>query len=59
MSAIKVTIHGTGNGVCSLHEKEGDGITVSFDDGTVRESIAPPMPEPRGTACSEVFLPLR
>lgn len=39
MSAIKVTVHGTGNGMCSLSEKEGDGITVSFDDGTVRESF--------------------
>jgi len=39
MSAIKLTVHGSGSGVCSLTGKEGDGLTVSFDDGTVRESF--------------------
>jgi hypothetical protein len=39
MSAIQVTIHGTGSAVCSLTEKEGDGLTVSFDDGTVQQQF--------------------
>jgi hypothetical protein len=39
MSATKITIHSTGAGVCSLTQKEGDGLTVSFDDGTVKESF--------------------
>jgi hypothetical protein len=39
MSPIKVTIHGTGSGPCSLTGKDGDGLSVSFDDGTVRESF--------------------
>lgn len=39
MSAIQVTIHGTGSTVCSLTEKEGDGLTVSFDDGTVTQQF--------------------
>ena len=31
MSAIKVTIHGTGSGTCSLTGKEGtDGLTITF-----------------------------
>jgi hypothetical protein len=37
--AIKLTVHATGSGVCSLTEKECDGLTVSFDDGTVKESF--------------------
>ena len=39
MSAVKLTIHGIGTGQCSLSGKEGEGITVSFDDGTIRESF--------------------
>jgi hypothetical protein len=40
MSAIKVTIGGTGTGVCSLTGKEcSDGLTVSFEDGTVTEQF--------------------
>ena len=39
MSAVKLTIHGTGTGQCSLTGKEGEGMTVSFDDGTIRESF--------------------
>ena len=36
MSAIRVTIHGTGSGLYSLTGKEGsDGLTVTFEDGTV------------------------
>jgi hypothetical protein len=34
--AIKVSIEGVGNGTCSLTGKEGDGLTCSFEDGTVR-----------------------
>ena len=39
MSAIKVTIHSTGSGLCALTEKDGDGLTVSMEDGTVREQF--------------------
>jgi hypothetical protein len=40
MSAIRVTIAGTGTGVCSLTGKEGsDGLTVSFEDGTVTDQF--------------------
>lgn len=38
--AVKLTIHGTGTGTDSLTGKEGaDGLTVTFEDGTVRESF--------------------
>lgn len=37
---IKVTIHSTGSGSCSLTGKEGsDGLTVTFDDGTVQNAF--------------------
>lgn len=40
MSAVKLTIHGTGSGTCKLTGKtDADGLTVSFEDGTVRESF--------------------
>ena len=40
MSATKVTIHGTGTGNCSLTGKcDVQGLTVSFDDGTVQEAF--------------------
>lgn len=32
---IELTIHGTGIGQCTLTGKEGEGLTVSFKDGTV------------------------
>jgi hypothetical protein len=35
----KLTIHSTGTGECSLTQREGDGLIVTFDDGTVRESF--------------------
>ncbi len=35
MAEVGLKIHGTGNGICSLTQKEGEGLTVSFDDGTV------------------------
>lgn len=37
--AIELTIHGTGTGTCSLTGREGEGMTVSFDDGTVKEAF--------------------
>ena len=36
---IKLTIHSTGIGHCSLTDKEGDGLTVTFDDGTVTNAF--------------------
>ena len=36
---IKLTIHSTGTGPCSLSGKEGPGLTVTFDDGTVQNSF--------------------
>lgn len=37
--AIELTIHGTGTGTCCLSGKEGEGLTVSFGDGTVKEAF--------------------
>ena len=39
MVAIKVTIHSTGNAVCALTQKEAEGLSVSMDDGTVKEQF--------------------
>jgi len=40
MSSVKLTIHSTGNGTCSLTGKEDcDGLTLSFEDGTVQEAF--------------------
>jgi hypothetical protein len=39
MTAVKLTIHGTGTGTCSLTGKEADGLTVTFDDGTLTDSF--------------------
>jgi hypothetical protein len=39
LSAIRITIHSTGGGLCSLSAKESDGLTVTFDDGTVKEAF--------------------
>lgn len=39
LSAIKATIHSTGSGPCSLTGKDADGLTVTFDDGTVKEAF--------------------
>ena len=40
MSATKVTIHGSGIGTCTLTGKaDVDGLTVTFDDGTVKEAF--------------------
>src|SRR4051812_36265044 len=35
MMETKVTIHDITSGVCALTQKEGNGLVVSFDDGTV------------------------
>lgn len=36
--SVKITVHGMEqNGVCSLSGKEGEVLTVTFDDGTVSE----------------------
>lgn len=37
--SIDITIHGTGTGQCCLSGKEGEGLTVSFKDGTLREGF--------------------
>jgi len=39
MSAVEVVIHEAGSGVCSLSGKEGEGMIVSFKDGTLREGF--------------------
>jgi hypothetical protein len=39
MNSIELTIHGTGTGTCSLTGKEGDGVTVTFKDGTTKEAF--------------------
>lgn len=36
---IKITIHSIGSGRCSLTEKDGEGLSVSFDDHTVVEAF--------------------
>lgn len=36
---IELTIHGTGTGTCSLTGKEGEGVTVTFKDGTTKEAF--------------------
>jgi hypothetical protein len=37
--SIELTTHGTGSGQCSLTGKEGEGLTVTFKDGTVKEAF--------------------
>jgi hypothetical protein len=39
MNPIELTIHGTGTGTCSLTGKEGEGLTVTFKDGTTKEAF--------------------
>ena len=39
MIPITVTIHRVGSGRCSLTGKDGDGLSVSFDDGTVKDAF--------------------
>jgi hypothetical protein len=37
--AMKVLIHETGSGTDALTGREADGLTVTFEDGTVKESF--------------------
>jgi len=39
MSTVEVTIHDVGSGPCSLTGKEGDGLRVTFGDGTVTNAF--------------------
>ena len=39
MNPIEPTIHGTGTGTCALTGKEGEGVTVTFKDGTTKEAF--------------------
>jgi len=36
---FKITIHTTGIGCCALTGREADGLTVTFDDGTIKEAF--------------------
>jgi hypothetical protein len=36
---VRLTVHGTGSGVCLLTGKECDGLAVTFEDGTVRQGF--------------------
>ena len=36
---LTVTIHRAGNGTCSLTGKDGEGIAITFDDGTVKNQF--------------------
>lgn len=35
--AVELIVHGTGTGMCPLEDKESEGITVTFRDGSFRE----------------------
>ncbi|HEX3147894.1 MAG TPA: hypothetical protein VHR66_07405 [Gemmataceae bacterium] len=37
--SIELTIHGTGTNTCLLTGRDGEGMTVTFKDGTVREAF--------------------
>jgi hypothetical protein len=37
--ALKITVHSTGTGICALTSKEAEGLTVSFEDGTVSDAF--------------------
>ncbi len=36
---FKITVHGTGMGPCALTGKESDGLTITFEDGTIKETF--------------------
>ncbi len=36
---LNVTFHLAGSGLCSLTGKEGDGIAITFEDGTVKNQF--------------------
>ena len=64
---LNVTIHHAGSGQCSLTGKEGDGIAITFDDGTVsnqfltwkafRQLLAMKMTKPKADLKPEVRIP--
>ena len=37
MTPVKITIHATGTGPCALTGKESDGLTITFEDGSVQQ----------------------
>ena len=37
--SIDVTIHGVGEGPCSLSGKDCEGLVVTFKDGTLKEGL--------------------
>ena len=39
VTMLNVTIHHAGGGICSLTGKEGDGLAITFDDGTVKNQF--------------------
>jgi hypothetical protein len=39
MNTVEVTIHDVGSGPCSLTGKDGDGLRVTFGDGTVTNAF--------------------
>ncbi|MCI0459843.1 MAG: hypothetical protein L0Z62_23075 [Gemmataceae bacterium] len=36
---IKITIHATSTGVCALSGREAEGLTVTFEDGTLQNTF--------------------
>ena len=65
---LNVTIHHAGGGTCSLTGKEGDGLAITFDDGTVKNQflswkafrqllamkMTTPKPESNASPCQSV-----
>lgn len=39
LMTAKIEVLSTGTGLCALTQKEGDGLTVTFEDGTVTEQF--------------------
>lgn len=39
MQAIGLKVHGLGRGVCPISGHEEDGVTVSFEDGTIVQTF--------------------
>lgn len=39
MAPIKLLVYGSGAGTCSLSGKDTEGLTVTFEDGTVKEAF--------------------
>ena len=36
---FKIIIHSTGIGSCALTGKEADGLTLTFEDGTIKDAF--------------------